>query len=297
MPATEPCETQYKATSEQDFFCRHVTMNEYLGARRTEYATTICSEDDRSEIARRRGVTLGTLLRSMNDTAPLGEPVRYRNKTNDFEVVPMLGLCDDYAGERFAKFGEAVTLRFYLKNCPELPQRLFEAADWNFMDAGMPGYVGYAIGSTDGDTLYVSGIQSDLAARYSYLMQSRQPTEIRNGDEISIGRGPVEGLGAVSTIRTLRRVFQRDWLAILLRGIAAFMKTRKLRKFALHQFPFLPEESEPGHQMWRVYRALPRRVGASALRVRTEDADYRYALFDLRHLDKYLGVASHAQKD
>jgi hypothetical protein len=262
-----------------------VRENRYLRARgQTELlAAVLDSPELRADIAVRLGLTRGALLRRLNDTAPPQPSIAYRAFGEDFSVVAMHGVCDDYHGDRYGKFGDPVTLRFYADPSCGVPQWVFEMADWNFMDAGRPAYVAYLYGTVLDSILFTSGIQSDLAARYAYILQDRGPTEIRIKDEVyAVGRRTSKTDPTI--VPRLRRVFQRRWLMVVLAGTVQFMRKSGLRWFALQQFELEPEEDADGHQMRRIYRNLPRRFNGRYTRVLTEDCEYRYCVCDVRRL-------------
>ncbi|GAA3301828.1 hypothetical protein Dvina_05395 [Dactylosporangium vinaceum] len=262
----------------EDFFHRWVAGNPLLGERRELLARWLDDPTDREEIAAALGWPLGALLRSFNDTAPIGTPVPFTYRGARFSVTAMAGVCDDIVGERFPRFGAPVVLRCYLTEPDLLPQAMYEAADWNFMDAGRPGFVGYAYGVREGDTLYLAGLQSDLAARYSYLFQGRgEGTDVRVGDEV--GYRPTADLVARfgRYVPVLRRTFQRYWIDVLLGAVAAWAATEpRLHTLGLLSFDLEPQEDAHGHLVHRVYRQLPERLDAGVRHVHTGGRCHTY---------------------
>nr|CAF31537.1 cytochrome c-type [Micromonospora olivasterospora] len=255
-----------------DFYRRWVTDNPLLGERRALLARWLDDPTPREEIAEALGLPLGALLRAFNDTAPLDAPVPFRYRGVRFAVTGMAGVCDDIVGDRFPRFGTPVTLRCHLAEPNLLPQAMFEAADWNFMDADRPGFLGYAYGVREGDTLYLAGMQSDLAARYSYLFQGRgEGTDVRIGDEVAFQ--PTEELVARfgDYVPVLRRTFQRYWIDVLLGAVAAWAATEPaLRTLGLLWFDLEPQEDAHGHLVNRVYRQLPQRLAADVRHVHAD---------------------------
>lgn len=207
--------------------------------RRALFARWLEDPTPREDIAASLGLSLGELLRTFNDTAPLSPAMPFTYRGIPFTSVAMDGTCDDIADGRFPLFGTPVTFRCYLDDPTLLPQEMFEAADWNFMDAGRPGFLGYAYGVHHEGAVYLAGVQSDLAVRYAYLFQGRDDrTEIRRGDEV------VEESSAALTERfadhvpVLRRTFQRYWIPILLSAVVAWTRQRTdITELGLLQFP------------------------------------------------------------
>lgn len=274
-----------------DFLRTWVYDNPALADRRELFTRWFADPTPREDIAAATGMTLGALLRSFNDTAPLSEPVGFRYRGIPFTVVGMAGVCDDIAEGRFPQFGAPVTLRCHLADDTLLPQGMVEAADWNFMDAGRPGFLGYAYGVRHEDTLYLAGVQSDLAVRYSYLFQGRDGgSEVRVGDvvervdpsELAARYGPY--------VPVLRRTFQRYWIPVLLGAVAAWARTEPgLDELGLLRFPLQPGEGERGHVVQRVYRELPERLGGRTRCVRVAGECHPYTVTDLDDVARYLG--------
>lgn len=276
------------AAPADDWMRRHVVDNPHVADHRDLFLRWFDTTADRERVAAAEGLPLGRLLYIFNDTAPLGRPLPYRYGGIAFEVVPMAGVCDDVAGDRYGRFGEPATLRFYLTEPDVLPSDMFEVADWNFMDAGRPGYVGYAYGSVIGPALYLSGIQSDLAVRYSYLFQAKAATtHVRTGLEVA--ERPAAELAARfgGAVPTLRRVFQRRWIDVALGGIMRFCRAAGLTEVGIHQFPLDDAERAPGSVMQRVYRLLPDRLGSA----RRELSGQRYLVASLDRIERHLGDA------
>jgi hypothetical protein len=246
----------------------------------------------REEIAERLGMDLGTLLRSFNETAPLAEPIDFTYRGIPFSVVAMAGTCDDVAGERFPAFGDPVTLRCYLSDDTLLPQGMFEAADWNYMDAGRPGFVGYAYGVRYDRTLYLAGVQSDLGVRYSYLFQGRSDgTDVRSGDRVELREAGDLAARYGDCVPVLRRSFQRYWISIMLGAVAAWASGEpELTELGLLQFALEPEEDRKGHVVHRLYRELPDRLGWDTRRVALGDACHTYRVAMLATVVEHLGA-------
>lgn len=262
------------------FARRHVNATALAGP--GDLLQTVLTSETREIAALRLGITLGELLSVLNQTAAIERPMNFSFRGNEFELRVMRGVCDDYHSERFARFGHAITVRFYMRDEIGLPERIFEIADWNFMSAGFPRFVGYAYGSVAHETLFLSGIQSDLAARYSYLFQRRGGgTSVRYGGDVI--ESPSENLPDVprAVIRLLRRTFQRNWLDTFAVGLRRVMEENSLELLGVHQFLLSEAESHAGHQMTRIYRRLPLRYGGVPLRVLAEDVVYDYLTIKL----------------
>ncbi|RKT82965.1 hypothetical protein SAMN05421805_10361 [Saccharopolyspora antimicrobica] len=272
-----------------DFLRDWVYDNPVLADRRELLTRWLTDPTPREDIAASMGIPLGRLLRSFNETAPLADPVRFRYRGVPFSVVAMAGTCDDVQGDRFPRFGRPVTLRCYLDDETLLPQGMFEAADWNFMDAGRPGFLGYAYGVHHDSALYLAGVQSDLAVRYTYLFQGRGgETEVRIGDEVEV-RGPDDRYR--DHVPVLRRTFQRYWIQIMFGAVLAWARREPgLRELGLLRFDLEPEESANGHVVRRVYRDLPERLGSPTRCVRVEGRCHRYAMCPLPGVADYLGA-------
>lgn len=289
--AHQPPVTDAVVVEEPDWLHRWVYRNPLLADRRELFTTWLTDPTPREDIAERLGLSLGELLRRFNTTAPLGEPAPFRYRSVPYTCVPMAGTCDDIADGRWPLFGEPVTLRCYLTDDTVLPQGMFEAADWNFMDAGLRGFVGYAYGAWHDGTLYLAGLQSDLGVRYGYLFQGRSGgTEVRSGDEV-VARAAEDLVTEYGPyVPVLRRVFQRYWIAVLLGAVAAWARSRPdVHGIGFLQFDYLPEERGQGHVVRRVYQELPDRLGATARCVRVDGACHVYRVSTLDAVTAYLG--------
>jgi hypothetical protein len=275
-----------------DFIKRWVHDNQWLSpARRELLGRWVDDPTPREEVAEQLGVSLGELLRSFNDTAPISPPIGFRYRGAGFAVTTMAGTCDDIADGRYPQFGSPVTLRCYLTDTSLLPQGMFEAADWNFMDAGRPGFLGYAYGVRSGETLYLAGVQSDIAVRYSYLFQGRGgETEIRVGDEVQV-RGTEDPAALYGQyVSALRRTFQRYWIQVMLGAVAAWAEAEQdLTELGLLEFPLTTEEGTQGHVVQRVYRELPDRLESTSRCVRVADRCHPYTVAVFEEVARYLG--------
>ena len=271
---------------------RWVYDNPALADRRDLFVRWLEDTTPREKIAERLGVDLGTLLRSFNETAPLSEPIDFTYRKVPFSVVAMAGTVDDVAGERFPAFGEPVTLRCYLSDDTLLPRGMFEAADWNYMDAGRPGFVGYAYGVRHDRTLYLAGVQSDLGVRYSYLFQGRSDgTDVRSGDRVELREAGDLATRYGEFVPVLRRSFQRYWISIMLGAVAAWASGEpELAELGLLQFALEPEEDRKGHVVHRLYRELPDRLGWGTRRVLLGDACHVYRVAELAAVVEHLGA-------
>ncbi|MCO5999548.1 hypothetical protein [Actinoallomurus rhizosphaericola] len=279
------------AAAPDEFYRRWVAENPLLGERRALLARWLDDPAPREEIAEELGLPLGVLLRSFNDTAPIGAPVPFGYRGVRFAVTAMTGVCDDIVGDRFPRFGTPVTLRCHLDEPDLLPQGMFEAADWNFMDAGRPGFLGYAYGVREGDTVYLAGLQSDLAVRYGYLFQGRgEGTDVRTGDEVVFRT--TEDLVARfgDRVPVLRRTFQRYWIDVLLGAVAAWAATEPaLRTLGLLWFDLEPQEDARGHLVHRVYRQLPERLAADVRHVHVGGRCHTYRTAPFSRVATLLG--------
>jgi hypothetical protein len=281
-----------ETATERDFLRRWVDDNAHLGERRELLRRFIVDPTPRDEVARSLGMPLGRLLRAFNDTAPLGPHCAFSYRRVPFHVIAMLGTCDDVVGGRYPMFGQPVTLRCYFRD-PPLPQGMLEAADWNFMDAGRPGFVGYAYGVRHEGTLYLAGLQSDLGVRYAYLFQGRgDTTDVRVGDDV-VGCSAADMAARFGhCVPALRRTFQRYWIAILLAAALTWAQEQGgVTELGLLQFSREPEERERGHVVQRVYEALPERIGASLRRVVVDGRPHEYAVAPLTAVAAHLGDA------
>jgi hypothetical protein len=246
----------------------------------------------RQEAAEREGLPLGRLLRTFNETAPLSPPVVYDFGGREFAVRSMDALCDDFHGPRFGPFGDPLTLRMYLTGAAGLPAEMFRLADWNFMDGREPFFVGYAYGSVCAGLFFLSGIQSDVAQRYTYLFQgNRGDTEVREGEEVVLRS--TEDLRQLygSFVPVFRKVFQRRWIPALMAGVVAACRERGIEAVALQRFALTAEEERPGHIVHRIYAAIPGAVPGVAVEVRTDRATYRYHRMEIADLAGFAGSA------
>ncbi|MFJ8228469.1 hypothetical protein ACIQ9E_00725 [Streptomyces sp. NPDC094448] len=275
-----------------DFLKRWVHDNAWLTpARRELLGRWVDDPTPREEVAEQIGVPLGELLRAFNHTGPISPPVGFRYRSAGFAVTAMEGTCDDIADGRYPQFGSPVTLRCYLADAALLPQGMLEAADWNFMDAGRPGFLGYAYGVRSGETLYLAGVQSDIAVRYSYLFQGRGgETERRVGDDVRLGGADDPAADYADYVPVLRRTFQRYWIQVMLGAVAAWAGTEPdLTELGLLDFPLTSEEDTRGHVVQRVYRELPDRMTTTGRCVRVADSCHPYTVAHFDDVARYLG--------
>lgn len=277
---------------QEDFFQRWVVDNPWLGDRQELLARWLNDPTPREDIAKSLGLPLGALLRSFNDTAPLSEPWGFRYRAVRYSVVGMRGVCDDIVGERFPPFGTPVTLRCFLAEEDLLPQEMFDIADWNYMDAGRPGFVGYAYGVEYEGTLYLAGLQSDIATRYGYLFQARGAgTEVRTGDEVAFRDTADLAIRFGAYVPVLRRTFQRYWIQILLGAVLTWAQAEsEISELGLLRFTMEPEEQVPGHVVHRVYRLLPERLGCITRRVQLGEQHHLYNVTPLTVVAASLGT-------
>jgi hypothetical protein len=278
-----------------DFLRRWAYDNPALADRRELLLAWLEDPTDREEVAEKAGLSLGALLRRFNETAPLSPPIGFRYRQTGFTVVGMAGVCDDVSGDRYPKFGSPVTVRCYYADPSVLPQAMFEAADWNFMDAGRPGFLGYGYGVRHGRTLYLAGLQSDLSVRYSYLFQGRTgATDVRTGD--SVEQRPASELTQryAPYVPVLRRTVQRYWIQIMLGAAAAWADAEpEVTEIGLLRFALEPEEAEHGNIVHRVYRDLPGRLGGISRVVRVGAHRHHYTVAPLSQVIDFLGDRWH----
>jgi hypothetical protein len=247
---------------------------------------------EREEIAAAHGISLGALLRPFNETAPLSEPIEFKYRSVSFSAIAMAGICDDVCGDRYPRFGEPITLRCYFTDPTLLPQSMYEAADWNFMDAGRPGYLGYAYGVRHGRTVYLAGLQSDLAVRYSYLFQGRGGrTAVRMGDEVA-EREPADMVARYgAAVPVLRRTFQRYWIPVLIGAVCAWARTEPgLGELGLLKYELGGDERRRGNVVNRVYQELPERMASELRCVRLDGRCHVYSVSTLAAAEGYLGA-------
>ncbi|RLK58204.1 hypothetical protein CLV68_4298 [Actinokineospora cianjurensis] len=273
------------------FLGRWVYDNPALAARRELFTRWLTDPTPREDIAEQLGVRLGELLRSFNSTAPLGDPLPFGYRSAPFATVSMAGTCDDVADGRWPLFGTPMTLRCYLRDLSLLPQDMVEAADWNFMDAGLPGFLGYLYGSVHDGTLYLAGLQSDLGVRYSYLFQGRGGgTEVRVGDDV-VERSAEEMVAAYGEyVPVLRRTFQRYWIQIMLGAAVTWARSAGVDRIGILRFPFRSEEDVQGHVVRRVYAELPERISGVDETVRVGDESHLYSVAPIASVESYLGT-------
>jgi hypothetical protein len=274
-----------------DFMRRWAYDNPGLADRRELLIRWLEDPAPREDIARTMDMPLGTLVRSFTETAPISEPIGFRYRNIPFSVMVMVGICDDVSDERFPRFGVPITLRCYLADDTLLPQEMFEAADWNFMDAGRPGFLGYAYGVRHDGALYLAGLQSDLAARYTYLFQGRGgDTEVRAGEgtrtyypsDLVTRYGPF--------VPVLRRTFQRYWIQILLGAVCAWAGAEPgLTEVGLLRYVLEPDEDVPGNVVHRVYRELPQKLPGAVRCVRVSGRCHPYWVSPLACVQEFLG--------
>ena len=224
---------------------------------RTLLARWLDDPTSRDEVAAKEGMSLGALLRAFNQTAPLSEPVAFRHRETGFLVRAMAGTCGDVIGDRFPKFGSPVTLRLYYADPATLPKPMYEAADWTFMDAGQPGFLGYAYGVRHSETLYLAGLRSDLAMRCAALFLNQGgEAEIRVGDAVERRATTAETQRYARFVPVLRNTFQRHWIQTMLGAAVAWARTEP----ALTQLGLLWPEEDRGGVVRRIYRELPHRL-------------------------------------
>lgn len=264
--------------SKDQFFRRHILENGHIKDHLPYFQEYLDTPIDREEIAARLNLELGALLEIFNQSAPIDHNfLQFTHKNYEFSISKMEGLCDDFYGDRMGKFGQPLTLRFYLETPGTLPAEIFDLADWNFMGAGKAFFLGYSYGSVFQDVYFISGLQSDLAVRYGYLFQLKTgSTEVRRGNQVQIESTVHLGTVYKPHISELRRAFQRDWLTIFIAGIEAFVKKEQLRHWALHQFPLTKKEMAKGNILHRIYRGIPQHMQGSPLMVHTLDQQYLY---------------------
>jgi hypothetical protein len=271
-------------------------LEAYLASRPAETAAWhrrwFDAATDREEVARREGVPLGTLLRAFNETAPLGPALPFECGGYRFRVRAMHALCDDFHGPRFGGFGEPLTLRVYADESAGLPEEMYRLADWNFMDGGRSGFLGYDYGTVLGGTYYVSGVQSDIAQRYTYLFLARgDATEVREGDRVVTREtGDLrERLG--EHVPAFRRMFQRKSIPTLLGGAATVARELGLGALALRRYDLDDDEVRSGNIVRRVYEGIPAKVPGRPVAVRTDRAVYPYHEMPVGEVDRYVRAA------
>lgn len=279
------------------FLKRWIEEHAYIEDHRIRLRRWMTNPTPREDIAAELGVSLGQLLRRFNSTAPLSDPISFVYRRIAYGVRGMYGLCDDVADNRYPLFGAPLTLRCYIEDRSLMPQGMYEAADWNFMDAGIDGFVGYAYGVLHEKTLYLAGLQSDLAVRYSYLFQERgETTEVRRGDDV-VERSAGEMKAAFGQyVSVLRRTFQRYWIQVLLGACLTWAERDGLDSIGLLQFERNDEENQSGHVVQRVYRILPDRLNATMMSVWVDEKPNRYAVASLASIREYLGERWHSGK-
>jgi hypothetical protein len=276
---------------EDNFWKTHVLLNSYIKNNLNLFILYLNSSIDRQEAAEQEGIKIGELLKIFNKTAPVLNPIKYSYQKIDIDYVirPMNGLCDDYYGDRYGKFGNPVTLRIYLTEKCGLPAKFFELADWNFMDADLPYFVGYSYGSQYDNILFLSGIQSDIAQRYTYLFLAKgEGTQVRENDEIQFRDTDdlKEKYGIL--VPRFRKIFQRNWIDIMFAGILSYMIVNKLEAVAIHQFPLIEEENQSIHLVNRIYRGIKRKLRGQDLVISTKEHEYLYYKIEVKELYNYL---------
>ncbi|WP_235609333.1 hypothetical protein, partial [Frankia casuarinae] len=156
---------------------------------------------------------------------------------------------------------------------------------------GRDGFLGYCYGVRHGDTLYLAGLQSDLAARYAYLFQAHGGrTHVRVGEEVVHGDTTVLAARWGSHVPLLRRTFQRYWIDVLLAGVLAWsVQDGGLDAVGVLRFPLTEAEGRSGHLVHRVYRDLPDRLGCSPRTVVVGARRHPYQVARLEQVADYLG--------
>jgi hypothetical protein len=258
QPTVRSTATESVCVPAGDFLTQWAFENPTLPAEtRTLLTRWLDDPTDRPEVAAKEGMSLGALLRVFNQTAPLADPVGFRHRETGFLVRSMAGTCDEVIGDGFPKFGSPVTLRVYYADPGAVPQAMFEAADWTFMDAGEPGFLGYAYGVRHSETLYLAGLRSELAMRCAALFQNKGgEAEIRVGDDVERRATTAETEQYANFVPVLRQTFQRYWIQILLGAAVAWARTEP----ALSQIGLLWPEEDRGGVVRRIYRELPHRL-------------------------------------
>jgi hypothetical protein len=200
----------------------------------------------------------------------------------------MYGLVDDYFGERYGKFGRPITFRVYLKTDNKLSDEIFKLADWNFMSAGKECFIGYIIGSIYDNKLWISGIQSDISQRYSWLFQKRGIREIRVGNQVKKMDNSQFIQEYKKEIPIIRNTFQRDWIKILLCSILHFITNNGINTFLLQKFELDELENKKGAFMHRIYRELPQKLNASLTTINVDNIELTYSSIKKNDLAQYL---------
>src|SRR5436190_11095525 len=275
-------DVQLTVPGEQTFLERQISSNPHMLAHARLFREYFDSPLPREDIAERERLPIGSLLQIFNETAPLSPPLSYSFGGTALALHSMPGLCDDFYGIRFGKFGTPLTLRFYLTEEAGIPPEFFEVADWNFMDGGLPYFVAYAYGTRFETQLFLSGLQSDVAQRYTYLFLGRGGgTDVREGLEKRFRQTDDLKKRFGRFVPRFRKVFQRQWIDIVLAGIFCYLlREGDIRGVALQQFRLEDEEKAQGHIVNRLYRGFPAKLAGLKQSVATECNCYYYHFVD-----------------
>ena len=175
----------------------------------------------------------------------------YTYKGRHFSFSFFEGLCDDYYGNRYCKFGNPFVIRVYIDEIIPIPHEVYDMADWNFMNARKEGFLGYIYGSYSNDSIYIAGIQSDLCQRYTYLFgQYTESFYKTNGSVVYIENDLVVDKYKY-VIPYIRKFFQREWINILM---AAVLQCKNFLGFSkVHLLDYTLSEDD-GEIVDRIYK-------------------------------------------
>lgn len=186
-----------------------------------------------------------------NNTGDREAAVYYTYKKKQFSYQLMNGICDDYYGERYCKFGAPFVIRVYIQNYDPIPSEVFNIADWNYMSDRKDGFLGYIYGSFYKKEIYVAGLQSDIGQRYSFLFGKKCESFYNNGQSVIYIENDLIVDKFHIYIPYIRNYFQRDWISILMQAVVDVCYNRNIEYLNLLQYTRDPEEE--GYIVDRIY--------------------------------------------
>lgn len=161
-----------------------------------------------------------------------------------FHLTYFSGLCDDYYGNRYCKFGTPFVIRVYINGETPIPNEVFDMADWNFMSARKEKFLGYVYGSFCNDSVYIAGIQSDLCQRYTYLFSQYTETFYKTNNAVVYIENDLIVNKYKYVIPYIRKSFQREWIDILMKAVLECRSHNKYSNLYLLKYEFQDEDGE-----------------------------------------------------
>lgn len=175
---------------------------------------------DRSAIALLYNMSLAEMMFDIfNKNGYEESEVYFKHKNRRYSFILMNGICDDYYGEKYCKFGTPFVIRIYMPDYSPIPCEIFSMADWNYMSNRKDGFIGYIYGSFYQNEIYVAGMQSDICQRYTYLYGQQTKTFYNDGHDIIYIENDLIVKKYKQYIPYIRRYFQREWLDIFMKSL------------------------------------------------------------------------------